>query len=113
MAIGPQARNTDPDTSHEAAKHMRESAPTMRGRLAVIFSEVGSATHEELFRMYRSRYSHDALDHSIRPRVNELKKRGWVVDRGQRKLSSRGVSVIVWHWVGPEFNQSNTAVWHD
>ncbi|WP_298800142.1 hypothetical protein [uncultured Devosia sp.] len=78
------------DTSHDAAKVMRERAPTLRERVLGEFRAFGPMTPDECATSLRASIL------SIRPRVSELVADGLVVDTGARRMNESGMSAKVY-----------------
>lgn len=75
------ARNTDPDTSHEAA---RIQTSTLESRVFEVISANGPMTTEEIARA-------TGIDlQSITPRIAPLMRLGILVDTGIRKPGASG-----------------------
>lgn len=91
------ARNSDPETSHEAAKSVRNVGPIHEAILAT-FRAHAPLTDEELVAVYGCTAcgpAPRASDSSIRSRRKELAVLGRVVEVGLRRLSS-GRNGRVW-----------------
>jgi hypothetical protein len=90
------ARNTDPDTSHEAA---RTFSKRVRARVENIFInhiKVGlGLTDEELEHVYYQLHQGGRRD-SPRKRRSDLTRDGLLVDSGLRRPSNCGRAMIVW-----------------
>lgn len=48
FGVSPRARNTDPNTSHEAARSMDVTAASHRGRILKLLKEQGGATGDAI-----------------------------------------------------------------
>jgi len=88
----PPARKRGPATSKAAARSMRSAAPSIRDRVLLHIADVGErgATNEQLADALGLRMS------TVTARVNELSKRGYVRDSGERRVTTSGRSAIVW-----------------
>lgn len=81
------ARNTDPDTSHEAAKL---NTTTLESRVFEVINANGPMTTEEIARA-------TGIDlQSITPRIAPLRRKGMIYDTGMRKKGEAGRPRIVW-----------------
>ena len=75
------ARNTDPDTSHEAAKI---HTSTLEGMVVEVINRNGPMTTEEIARVLK-------IDlQSITPRIAPLMRLGILIDTGLRKPGASG-----------------------
>lgn len=84
-------RNTDPDTSVEAAASVSTAIRAAQQRvLDWLKTQPEGATDEELLAAMGSRSSH------FRTRRSELTGRGLVIDSGQRRKLVSGRNGIVW-----------------
>lgn len=94
----PRARNSDPETSHEAAKSVRNVGPIHEAILYVLRIHP-ELTDEQLVGWYKADLAAGwlpkASDSSIRSRRKELAVLGRVVEVGLRRLSS-GRNGRVW-----------------
>jgi hypothetical protein len=93
----PHARNTDPQTSHDAAKAVNEVTRTKKAILSLL------RTHQsdmQLVANYTKLVSQNkapkASESGIRSRRAELVKLGLVKDTGKRDLSASNRQMIVW-----------------
>lgn len=93
----PHARNTDPQTSHDAAKSVNEVTRTKKAILSLL------RTHQsdmQLVANYIKLVSQNkapkASESGIRSRRAELVKLGLVKDTGKRDLSASNRQMIVW-----------------
>lgn len=96
----PQARTTDPQTSHEAARSVDNVTAT---QIAIIGLLTGGLTDTDLVDLYRRNMRHGlvplASESGIRTRRAELVARGLVQDTGERIRLASGRSAIVWKTV--------------
>jgi hypothetical protein len=91
------ARNSDPDTSHAAARsvrHIRES----QAEVLALFRAHGPMTDELARTVYRGHQSPSGL----RTRRSELVGRGQLVDTGRRVVGATGRRMVVWAAVPEE-----------
>ena len=90
-----RARNTDPQTSHDAAKSLTD-VTAIQGY--VLRALRRPRTDQELVDAYRAYKNAPPAteDSTIRTRRNELVRRGLVVDTGERRPSRSGRKAIVW-----------------
>lgn len=97
------ARNTDPTTSHAAARSVRNQTDTHE-RILDLLERFGDATDEELviyWRQMRDLADWPAISPSgLRSRRAELVDLGLVVDTGRRGKTASGRSCIVWDRAG-------------
>lgn len=90
----PKARNTDPQTSHEAAESVKNINATQQ---AILNALVRPRTDVELVEVYRKIKSNPrASESGIRSRRAELVAAGLVVDTGSRIKLPSGRRAIVW-----------------
>lgn len=106
----PRARNTDPATSHAAARSVQGERKSQRAVWAVMRRH-GDLTDEELVAAYEADVAaHQGISRyeklprqspsGIRTRRSELVEQGWVVDSGLRKPLASGRRAIVWRSLG-------------
>jgi hypothetical protein len=90
----PLARNSDPRTSHEAARR----APNGEDVILVVFAEhPHGLTDDELCSHMAEHYPP-----TIKSARSRLSKYGCVFDAGKRRVSLRNRSMIVWTMFRPE-----------
>lgn len=90
----PKARNTDPQTSHDAADSVRNLTPTQTYVLKVLTKP---RTDSQIIEAYRKlKRAPLASESGIRSRRAELVVRGLVVDSGDRGLTQFNRRSIVW-----------------
>jgi hypothetical protein len=90
----PYARNTDPETSHDAAASIREINRTQASILQALLTP---ATDVEIIERYRRITGAPlASDSGIRSRRAELVTRGMVQDSGRRAILESGRKAIIW-----------------
>lgn len=79
-------------TSKDAALAIESSgrASNLRGRVKAFFDGGGEGTADEVAALLKERPG------TIRPRVSELNKQGFIVQTGVRRASSEGRSSHVW-----------------
>ena len=90
----PVARNTDPDTSHEAAASVRNPGLD-REKVYAALGE-GPMTDEEILERCHAHYATTISPSGARTRRAELVKEGRVADSGVRKRLHTGRRAIVW-----------------
>ena len=92
------ARNTDPQTSHDAAESVKNLSETQSRILNLFELPNNGYTDEELISSYFKHYGYwfPASDASIRSRRAELVKRGELRDSGQKRLTKLGRGTTVW-----------------
>ena len=88
----PRARNTDPETSHEAAKSLGDLRPRQRAVVRV-FERWGQLTDGELRHLYDGPAQSDS---GLRTRRSELVALGVLFDTGSRRVTGSGRKSIVW-----------------
>jgi hypothetical protein len=88
----PRSRQTDPETSHDAAASVRNRTETQEGILNALY-EWGKMTDQELVDWYEGP---KASPSGLRTRRAELVKMGKVRDSGQRVVLPSGRRAIVW-----------------
>jgi len=92
----PHARTTDPETSHEAARSVKNLTQTQENILR-IFNKYRRLTDEMLLRYYRGQYRKPAVsDSGLRSRRAELVARGLLEDSGLRSKMNSGRNAIMW-----------------
>jgi hypothetical protein len=86
------ARSYDPETSHEAARHVRKhSASAMEAKvLRVLRAHPGGLTTHEIVRLTGIPWN------TISPRLAPLVRKMMVRDSGKRRKGPTGRSCIVW-----------------
>jgi hypothetical protein len=94
----PEARSTDPDTSHQAAASV-DTRNTIRAVWDVL-DAIGPSTDVDLIRAYGLLADDGTIprqsESGIRTRRHELVRIGRVEDTGTRKKLDTGRSAIVW-----------------
>lgn len=92
----PRARQSDPATSHQAARDATPNAGTHRARALAALRAAGprGLTDFELADRLGLQQT------SAGKRRGELRDQGWVVDSGQKRPAPSGSSAIVWKAVG-------------
>ena len=86
----PVARNSDPETSWQAADRVADKAPTDRLKVLAALKEHGKGSDFDLEQWT------GVIATSIGVRRGELVKAGLVVDSGERGVNGRGSKVILW-----------------
>lgn len=93
----PAARHTDPETSHDAAKSVRNQTAT-HAAIRHLMRKFGPLTDTDLISAYRAEWGAWApfTDSGLRTRRAELVELGHVVDTGARQKLASGRQSIVW-----------------
>lgn len=99
-----RVRNTDPDTSTEAAQSQREINITgARAALLDLMRELGEATDEEIATAYAWLLERELVPQhtpsGLRHRRDELLKKGMLRDTGEKRLNVSGRRARVWAFV--------------
>ncbi len=98
----PNAKRTDPQTSHDAARSVRNLAST-RSSILWIYEVYGSMVDDKLVAHYNKLtyqgIARKASDQGIRTRRKELVEMGKVQDSSDRKKLESGRQAIVWELV--------------
>jgi len=89
-----KARNTDPQTSHEAADSVKDITATQEYVLKALRKPRNDSELVEAFRSLRT--APRASESGIRSRRSELVNLGLVVDSGRRIKTPAGRNSIVW-----------------
>lgn len=93
----PQARRTDPQTSHDAAKSVKDINKTKQAILSLLRKHQSDmqlvANYSKLVRQNKAPR---ASESGIRSRRAELVKLGLVKDTGKRDRSAANRQMIVW-----------------
>ena len=93
----PRARNTDPETSHEAAASVKHVRDSQRAVLAVLRATEGLTDIEIAQRYIRlSKNLPKQSPSGLRTRRKELVERGLVEDSGDKRKLPSGRNAIVW-----------------
>lgn len=96
----PRARNTDPDTSHEAAASVKNLTKTQVTILHLFEDKRDRMTDEQLVSWYRWAEANldapTASESGIRSRRAELVRQGYLKDSGAREKLRTGRNAIVW-----------------
>lgn len=97
-----RARLTDPQTSHDAAKSVKDLTGVQMRILKLFELPHAGYTDEELVLAYQKSYGSffPATDASIRSRRSELVHRQYLVDSGEKRLTKAGRGTTVWHLFG-------------
>ena len=94
-----KARKSDPTTSHEAAKSVRNITATQQ-RILDVLEGYGPMNDEQLFEIFDYQFRKAGLprvsESGLRSRRSELVARGLVVDSGERQKMASGRNSIVW-----------------
>jgi len=89
------ARRTDPQTSHEAAKSVRNISET-HAIIMDVFSSKGPLTDEQLIAIIRRAPDVRVSDSGIRSRRSELVKLGKIREHNQNGRTTSGRKCTVW-----------------
>ena len=81
------------ETSHEAAEAIQGRAATLRQAVLRSLSQTGPSTADEV----ADQLGESAL--SIRPRVAELHRMGFLADTGDRRYNASGRRAAIWEVV--------------
>ena len=100
------ARNTDPDTSHEAARTVRRRlCEQVRAGVVRLLEKYGPMTDEDIAEWWTDPGFADVFpvvsSSGLRTRRAELVDQGLVADSGQLVLLPTGRSAVEWHAVSP------------
>lgn len=87
------ARRSDPSTSHEAARRVREFASGHAATILSCLKDHGPLTVDEIAKHT------PLLAHQINKRLPELQRSGLVVPTGETRLSASGRPERVWRAV--------------
>jgi hypothetical protein len=91
-----RVRDTDPDTSQEAAAAQGDTAPLIRQRVRELFQDAKRMTDHTLHERYVARYGF-VPESTPRKRRCELRDRGIVADSGHREpLPTTRRRAILW-----------------
>lgn len=95
------ARNTDPSTSHEAARTVRRRlCEQVRAEVAALLEKYGPLTDEDIAEWWTDPVLGATLPvvspSGLRTRRAELVTAGKVVDTGERRRLASGRRAIVW-----------------
>jgi hypothetical protein len=95
----PNARITDPETSHEAAKSVSKLR-YMYDTMIIAFETLGPMNDEQLIKLWRVGVNElgwrSASESGIRSRRSELVAQGKLKDSGKRQKMQSGRLSIVW-----------------
>lgn len=90
------ARNTDPDTSWDAADSVDpDKAETQRARVLRLLRDIGPMTDEQIRANYTVRYG-TSSDSGLRTRRNELVTAELVRNTGKKRPGKSGRDFYVW-----------------
>lgn len=96
------ARNTDPQTSHDAANSVSEFTTTKSGQVILFLLGMQGMTDVELVDAYHALHRENpefaprASDSGIRTRRCQLFRQGFLKDSGDRQLTPSGRQAVVW-----------------
>jgi hypothetical protein len=95
----PNARLTDPETSHQAAKSVSK-LKEMYDTMLIAFESLGPMNDDQLIRLWRVGVNElgwrEASESGIRSRRSELVAQGKLEDSGRRVQMKSGRMSIVW-----------------
>lgn len=103
--MSPAARHTDPETSHDAAKSVKDLGDTHR-RIYTLFQKYGPMTDWSLRYAYYREWDIPISESGLRTRRNELTEMDLVADTGARQKLASGRQSIVWGLREDENGQS-------
>ncbi len=90
------ARNTDPDTSHEAAASVNRITDKQQAVLNMFLNH-GPMTDQQLQTIYNdTNWGLQQSESGLRTRRSELVTKGWVEDSGERTVLPSGRRAIIW-----------------
>jgi len=93
----PRARNTDPDTSHQAAQRLlRNSVTALQFAVGIALENEGPMTDEQLCQHLAETHTDLVTVSGVRTRRSELVNMGFVYDTGERRPTVTGRQAIVW-----------------
>lgn len=96
----PQARLTDPPTSHSAAESAAARQTQHQADVLVVLSHWPGLTDEEIARFHREAFPDRPQSPSgLRTRRSELVTQRKVRDSGKRRMTASGRKTIVWEVV--------------
>jgi hypothetical protein len=96
IAPKPVARNTDPETSHQAAASVRGVTDTHKVILHLLAKPMTDVELIETFYKSVNRQVLWASESGIRSRRSELVQSGKVIDSGAREKLPSGRNAIIW-----------------
>ncbi len=85
------ARNSDPKTAHDAAEGVREHLPMLEGKVL----EAIEATPDGM-NIYEIEQTTGIPIQTCSPRLAPLRRKGFIVDSGERRPGGTGKKQIVW-----------------
>ena len=89
------ARTYDPDTSKEAAKNVSVSA-RCEETLYALYKVGGAGITEDCTDWINHTYGRSEIPSNLSPRVSQLRKKGLVEERGEKRLSRQAGPCTVW-----------------
>lgn len=93
----PHARKTDPQTSHDAAKSVKDINNTKKAILSLLRKHQSDMQLVANYtKLVRQKKAPRASESGIRSRRAELVKAGLVKDTGKRDVSASNRQMIVW-----------------
>lgn len=92
----PRARNSDPDTSHEAADSVEDVLAT-QGLVVDLLVEYGPMTDKAIWMLFVRKHGIGVASESgVRTRRSELVRKRYVVNTGEKVTLGSGRRAIVW-----------------
>jgi hypothetical protein len=93
----PQARRTDPQTSHDAARSVKDVSKTKQAILSLLRKhQTDMQLVANYTKLVRQNKAPRASESGIRSRRAELVKLGLVKDTGKKNVSASNRQMIVW-----------------
>tara|TARA_Y100001963_G_C6477854_1_gene307568 strand:+ start:117 stop:515 length:399 start_codon:yes stop_codon:yes gene_type:complete len=86
------ARNNDPVTSHEAAEKIQEGLPSLEAQVLKSIRASGSKGQNS----YEVEIATGIPNQTCTPRLAPLRRKGLIVDSGERRPGGTGRNQIVW-----------------
>lgn len=92
------ARQSDPETSRDAAEIVVAGLRDSQKNVLYVFEAVGRMSFEDLI-YHAPRYGVFQSDSGLRTRTKELVVQGLVKDSGERRLTKSGRKCVMWEVV--------------
>ena len=91
------ARNSDPQTSHDAADSVQDLTE-VQNRIMQLFDKYHSMSDEELIVAYAKQFASyfPSSESSLRSRRSELTHKGFLVDSGRKSVTKAGRATTIW-----------------
>ena len=95
--IKAHARNSDPQTSHDAADSIQDLTG-VQTRIMQLFDKYHAMSDEELIVAYGRQFASffPSSESSIRSRRSDLAHKGYLVDSGRKSITKAGRPTIIW-----------------